>query len=104
MKKITLLFTVLGIILISSGNLYSQTKGKKAGTKKETKQEINSSKKPGEPVKGAEVFEEQEKSNSSNGNNNEQEEKNKKQGKKQGKSKAKKREKSTKKMDTSNCI
>ena len=89
MKKITLLFAALGIILISSGNIYSQTQGKKQEKKKGTEQEINSNKKPGEPVKGEEVFEEQEKASNNQGNNNGND-KGKQQGKKKGKAKAKK--------------
>jgi len=95
MKKITLLFAALGIILISSGNIYSQTQGKKPGKKKETEQEINSNKKPGEPVKGAEVFEEGKSSNGNQGNKNEKaNQQGKQKGKKQGKAKGKKQGKS----------
>jgi hypothetical protein len=83
----------LGIILISSGNIYSQTQGKKAGKKKGTEQEINSNKKPGEPVKGEEVFEEQKNGSNNQGNHNgndKAKQQGKQQGKKQGKEKGKK--------------
>lgn len=102
MKKITLLFAALGIILISSGNIFSQTQAEEAVKKENEKQGINSKSAPGEPVKGAEVFEEQERNNNSNAEGTKPE-KGKKKDRKKGKGK-KKRVKSKEKLDTSNCI